>query len=547
VTRMSGGEAVVDTLEALGVTHVFGIVSVHNIPIYDAIARRGTMVAVNMRHEQAAVHAADGYARCSGRLGVAITSTGPGAANAAGGLFEAGFASSRVLMITGQVESLFYGRGKGHLHEAEHQLDMLRSLVRRAESVRRTEDIPEAITHVAKDVCTGRPQPGAVEIPIDLQHNVADIVAPIDIGDWPQSTPAEAALERAARLLEGARRPLIWAGGGVISAGAGEELTALAERLGAPVVSSTEGRGAISEDHPLSVGPAPELPAVSELIGQADVVLAVGTRFQQSTTARWTVAIPGKLIHLDADPQSIGRTYEPEVALIGDARLGVLRLLDLTTQPRSDPEWASQARSVRALVEASLRDQIGPDHAAIMDAIQSHLPPDGIVVKDSTMPAYFWGNRLLRVLRPRATLRPVSMAIGPGLPLAIGAAIACNARTLLIQGDGGLMLSLGELATVVENRLPLVICLFNDRGYGIIRWMQDQLFAGRRIGVDLTTPDFVALARSFGMAATAVARAEEFSPALEEAMRSDGPTLIDIDAGNLRPVEVRPTQPTGRN
>jgi acetolactate synthase-1/2/3 large subunit len=545
VTRMTGGDAVAHALESLGVTHVFGIVSVHNLPIYDAIARRGVITAVAMRHEQGAVHAADGYARTGGGLGVAITSTGPGAANAMGGLFEAAFASSRVLMITGQVESLHHGRGQGSLHEADAQLAMLRSVVRQAVTVRHTSEIAQAIQDVARDIGSGRPQPGAVEIPIDLQHATSDVPIPVFPG-WTPMAPDEGALERAARILAEAERPLVWAGGGVVRGDAAGELTRLAEQLRAPVVTSTEGRGAISEDHPLSLGPAPELPEVSRLIAEADVVLAVGTRFQQSTTARWTVAIPGRLIHLDVDAHSIGRTYEPEIALVGDAAAGLRRLVELVPAGATGEGWPARARAVRSEVEASLRAQIGPDHEAIMDAIDELLPAGSVVVKDSTMPAYFWANRLLRVRRPRSSLRPVSMAIGPGLPLAVGAALASSSPTLLIQGDGGLMLSLGELATVAELGLPLVVCVFNDSGYGIIRWMQDQLFGGRRIGVDLVTPDFAVLAQAFAMRAERVESAAAFTPALRRALDSGGPALVDIDMRGLRPVEVRPSQPLKR-
>src|SRR5439155_13233903 len=198
-TRMTGGEAVAATLEALGVAHVFGIVSVHNIPIYDVIATRGAITTVSVRHEQAAVHAADGYARATGRLGVAIASTGPGTANAMGGLFEASFASSPVLLITGQVESRYYGQGRGFLHEAENQTDMLRSVTRRTESVRSTEEIPDALARVARDCLTGRRRPGAVEIPVDLQYRVAEVTIPDGLAAAALQ-PDEAALDEAAAV-----------------------------------------------------------------------------------------------------------------------------------------------------------------------------------------------------------------------------------------------------------------------------------------------------------------------------------------------------------
>ena len=218
--EMTGGEAVAAALEALGVRHVFGIVSVHNLPIYDAIARRGTITPVGVRHEQAAAHAADGYARATGELGGAIASTGPGTTNTMTGLFEAGFASSPVLLVTGQVDSAYLGQGKGILHEAEHQGLMLSSLARRVETVRRTEDIGRAVIAVAEDIRAGRPQPGAVEIPIDQQYRRAEVAVPSP-GPDSRYQPDAAAVTQVAEALRAANRPVLWAGGGVISAGAG--------------------------------------------------------------------------------------------------------------------------------------------------------------------------------------------------------------------------------------------------------------------------------------------------------------------------------------
>jgi acetolactate synthase-1/2/3 large subunit len=503
VEQMTGGEAVYESLRALGVEHVFGIVSVHNIPIYDAILRKGGITPISVRHEQGALHAADGYARATGRLGVAITSTGPGAANAMSGLYEAGFASSRVLMITGQIESGFLGKGKGFLHEAEKQRDMLRSVTRRAESVRHTEEIGDTILAVARDIHTGRPQPGAVEIPIDLQYGTADVdIAHIE--SWPRVRPPENAVTAAASALHDAKRPVIWAGGGVISAGAAQELRQLAEALNAPVFTSINGRGAIPEDHPLAMGPLTNDPRFEPVLADADVILAVGTRFQGGATRNWALKLPGTLVHLDADPGVIGRNYPAAVSVVGDARLGLAGILRALDGVQPDPSFTARAQETRDTVRAALRSDIGPDYAAIMDAMRELLPRDGVIVRDATVPAYQWGNRLIPIYEPRTSLNPTSAAIGPGLPLAIGAATGTGKKTALIQGDGGLMLSIGELATAVQHNLPVIVCVFNDRGYGILRTIQSRMFDGRQTGVDLATPDFVAVARGMGMAAEPV-------------------------------------------
>lgn len=535
MTRMTGGEAVATTLAGLGVTHVFGIVSVHNLPTYEALSRTEAITVVRCRHEQGATHAADAFARTSGELGVVLTSTGPGAVNAMAGLYEAQFGSSPVLMVTGQTESRFYGKGKGFLHEAERQLEMLRTVTRRAETVRRTEDIGTVLSSVVADMRTGRPQPAAVEIPIDLQYRTADVaipapVPPVRLGFDPP------ALELAAELLREAERPLIWAGGGVIAADASDALLAVATTLGAPVITTIEGRGAIPEDHPLCLGPRTERQSLGPIIGEADVVLAVGTRFQNYATRMWQLRIPAPIIHIDADPSVIGRNYPAEVAIVADARDALEALVaQLAAGGASDDGYLERARkAVEADAEQS-REECGPDHWAIWHTIRRLLPAEAPIVRDSTVPAYLWGNRVLPILRPRTSIRPSSLAIGPGVPMAVGAALGSGARTLLIQGDGGIMLSLGELATMVEHRLPVVVCVFNDGGYGVLRQIQDGVMQ-RRFGVDLHTPDFAALATAMGLRGERVRGLEQFEPAFARALDHDGPALLDIDMGALAPM-----------
>lgn len=542
--QVSGGEAIARTLAAQGVEHVFGIVSVHNLPIYDAIERQEGIRMVPVRHEQAAAHAADGYARATGRLGVALTSTGPGAANSMGGLFEAAYASSRVLVVTGQVETSYYGKGRGYIHEAERQLDMLRSVCRRAESVRTRAEIPAVLRFVIGDVLAGRPQPGAIEVPIDLQYAKGD-PAPEERLDVPRIAPDGTLLDQAAERLDRAARPLLWAGGGVVSAGASESLVRLAERLGAPVVTSTDGRGSIPEDHPLCLGPNSDTTAVQRVILEADVVLAVGTRFQMATRMHQLMRIPGEIVHLDVDPGVIGRNHPPALAVLGDARLGLDGIHERLAGVEVDVDAAfvERAAAARAAVDEESRDAAGPDHERVVKTIRGVLPRGANLVKDATIASYVWANRFLPVLEPRTSMRPTSMAIGPGLSLAVGAAVGSGRETVLVQGDGGLMLSLGELATAVEQRLPLIVCVFNDRGYGILRFMQDRMFEGRRSGVDLATPDFASLGRSVGMAAERVDGIDEFEEAFQRAAGSGEPWLLDIDLASLEPMEIRPQQP----
>jgi acetolactate synthase I/II/III large subunit len=533
--EMTGGEAVAAALEALGVRRVFGIVSVHNLPIYDAIARRGVITPVWTRHEQAAAHAADGYARVTGELGVVIASTGPGTTNTMTGLFEAGFASSPVLLVTGQVDSGYLGKGKGVLHEAEQQRLMLSSLCRRAETVHRTEDIARAVISVARDIRAGRPQPGAVEIPIDQQYRRAEVVVP-DPGKDAAYAPDADAVARVAQALRAAARPVLWAGGGVISAGAGPALTALAEHLRAPVVTTMNGRGAIPEDHPLCLGALTTTPQVAGVVSGADLVLAAGTRFQGNATGNWALSPGSTLAHLDADPAVIGRNYPAALPVVGDARLGLKLLLEAVGPGSAGPGHAERARLAAAAAREEARARLGADHCQIMDAIRRHAPRESAIVRDATVPAYLWGDRLLPILAPRTSLRPASAAIGPGLPLALGAAAGTGRPAVLIAGDGGFMLHAGELATAAQHGLPVVICLFNDRGYGVLRGIQARQFDGRLTGVDLATPDFPALAASMGVPASRVRDPDGFEARFREAIASGGPALIDVDLLALSPL-----------
>ena len=532
--RMTGGEAVARSLEALGVTHVFGIVSVHNLPIYDALDASPIEV-VACRHEQFAVHAADGYARATGRLGVALASSGPGTTNAVSGLYEAQFGSSPVLLVTGQTETTFYGKGKGFLHESENQLDLLRAVTRRAETIWRTEDIGSVLTSVAVDALTGRPQPVAVEIPIDQQYRVAAV----DVPASPRATrlePSDDELARAAALLSGARRPLLWAGGGVVAAGADAELLAVATALGAPVITTIEGRGAIPETHRLALGPRTDRRELEPIITDADVVLAVGTRFQNYSTRVWRLPIPGQLVHLDADPRMIGLNYRADVAVVGDAKVGLARLAELLEGGSVESDWVDRARAaVEADLERSAKE-VGPDHLRIVELMRAALPDDAVVVRDTTVPGYLWGNRLLPILRPRTSIRPSSSAIGPGIGLAIGAAIGAGTTTVLVVGDGGFQLGLGELATAAQYRLPLVVCVFNDGGYGVLRTIQAAV-SDRTFGVDLHTPDFAAVALGMGVDAVGVTGVDEFAEQFARAVAQERPVLLDIDMGSLAPLD----------
>jgi len=533
---MTGGQAVAETLAAIGVKHVFGIVSVHNLPIYDALSLHRDIQVINVRHEQAAAHAADAYSRVTGELGVLLTSTGPGAVNAVPGIYEAAFVSSRVMMITGQIESRFRGKGKGFLHEHEKQPEMLNTVCRSVASVRYTEDISRELARVADDIRRGRPQPGAIEIPIDLQYRTTDIEI-VGSSKTERIAPDETLLDQAAEILRTAERPVIWAGGGVNISGAGQELTAFAERLGAPVVTTIEGRGSISETHPLSLGFRTDRVSGLEIFEEADAVLAVGTRFQNYATRVWSLPMPEKLVHVDVDPEVIGRNYPAAVAVVSDAKLGLEGLLKRVKEGNVDEQFVDRCLKIRASDEQAVREEIGSDHSQIVSIIRQLLPEDSPIVRDSTVPNYTWGNRLLPIVRSRTSVRPAAVAIGPGLPLGMGAAIGSGNHTLIVQGDGGLQLSIGELSACAEHQIPVIVLVFNDSGYNILRIIQDNVL-GRKHGTELPTVDFVKVAEGMGVDAERVDGLEQFEPALARALERQGPSLLDIDMNVLAPIRL---------
>ena len=539
MARLSGGELVVETLKAAGVDTVFGIVSVHNIPIYDAIERLGGIRPVPVRQEQAAVLAADGYARATGRLGVAISSTGPGAGNAMGGITEAYWASSPVLHLTGNIESQYLGKKKGFIHEAPDQLGMLKATSKWAGQPKEVGEIPLILAEAIRQATTGRTRPVSVEVPIDLQYFEEDVpLPPLEIGGRPE--PDAGDLARAAEIVAGAKRPLIWAGGGVISSEASAELTRLAEMLGAGVVTSITGRGSIPEDHPLCIGAIPLEAPVQELLREADVLVAVGTHFQGYHTQNWTLQIPATLVHLDVDAEEIGRNYPVAQGVVGDARLALVGLLrELDGRVEIEPGWRERVDRARTEGRGGLRARVG-QYAEIMDAMRAALPRNAIVVKDATIPAYTWGNRLLEVYEPRTAMNSTSLAIGPGLPLAIGGAIGKpGTPVVLIAGDGGFMYNVGELATAVQESLSLITLIFNDGGYGVLRNIQDAQFEGRRMAsADLHTPDFAKLGEAFGMPSSTVRSVDQFGPAFREAVASGGPAMIEVDCRAIGPMPV---------
>ena len=326
--HLTGGEAVVEALKREGVEYIFGIPGIQIMAIYDAMYGRRDIRPISVRHEQTAVYMADGYARVKGKPGVALVVPGPGVQNASAALGTAYACSSPVLLIAGQVESFNVGKDKGSLHEIHDQLEVVRPVTKWCHRVMERDKIPAAIHEAMRQMAVGRPRPVYVEIPWDTVAGKSDVEFP-ERESFPRLKPNREEVKKAAELLISARRPLIWAGGGVISAGAAEELTALAEKLGAPVAMTAEGKGGIPETHFLSLGGAYYgFGAVRWATPTADVILAVGTRLTWQMRPGTAPKPTQRLIHLDADPDVIGKNFPAEVALVADAKEGLRALLE---------------------------------------------------------------------------------------------------------------------------------------------------------------------------------------------------------------------------
>ena len=534
MAEITGGQAVHDALVKLGVTHVFGIPSVHNLPTFDAILNGGKITPIITRHEQAAVHAADGYARSSGKLGVALCSTGPGTTNTVTGIYEAAFASSPVLVLTGQNESTDYGKGRAAGHEHENQLPMLQTVARAVGSPKYTKDLAPTVFRVAADIMNGRPQPGAIEMPIDIQYGTTDVPVGEPIVVHPVA-PNHAVIDDTVTLLGETHRRVIIAGGGVISGGASGAVQELAEKLNAPVFVSGNGRGAIPDDHELAMGTIFNRQPTRQVLQDTDVVIAIGTRLR-GTIATWG-SLPGKLVHIDVDPQVHGLVARADISVIADAKEATRALLDAMNAEPGDSDFLSSIQGVRKEQESNTRERIGSDMAGIMDHIRAGLDRDSVFVRDMTMPAYAWGNEWFPILAPQTTMNPNSGAIGPGLPLANGAAVASGKKTVVIHGDGGVMVHIGELSTAAQHQIPIVLIVFTDGGYGVLRGIQGQMFEGRNIGVDLATPNFATLARGMGVSGEQVKGFEAFKSAFDRAMVAPGPYVIDVDLRTLEPMQ----------
>jgi len=533
------GAAIAQFLHNCDVRALFGVISIHNMPILDAINAQQNIRFIMARGEAGAANMADAYARTTGGLGVCLTSTGTAAGNAAGAMVEALTAGTPLLHITGQIETQYLDQDLGYIHEAPNQIGMLSAISKAAFRVRSAQTALPIIRKAVQIAMTAPRGPVSVEIPIDIQaalmpesYSASPLPVPEHLQTFVGTAPGIALMSE---HLKHAKRPLLWLGGG--ARGASKAVQRLLN-MGFGVVSSTQGRGIVPEDHPMSLGAYTMQPPIEAFYQTCDAMLVVGSRLRSNETLKYQLKLPEPLFRIDADPAAESRGYRTHLFACGDAQICLNDLADyLEGKMQPDPTFAEDLRRAHEAARSALLDGLGP-YRQLVQTLQTAAGSDFNWVRDVTLSNSLWGNRELRIFNPLAGVHALGGGIGQGLAMGIGAAIAAsehanNRKTFALCGDGGFILNLGELATAVQERANVVYILMNDQRYGVIQNIQDAHYGGRRCYVDLYTPDYATLSQSLKLPHSLVNDLSKFEKVLKTAIQTQGPYLIEIDMNTI--------------
>jgi acetolactate synthase-1/2/3 large subunit len=534
--EMTGSEAVWECLKAEGVKHVFGIPGGAIISTYDALYAKPEITHILTRHEQAAAHAADGYARASGRPGVCMTTSGPGATNLVTGILNAYMDSSPVVAISGQVPTSAIGA------DAFQEADMLSIMLPIAKHnfiVHSIEELPQTFRLAFKIVTTGRPGPVHIDLPKNVQLSKANLTIPaeVDYGRELKLEPTPAEVARAVELLVHARQPIIYAGGGVVWSNASQELVELAELLQAPVTTSLLGKGIIPEDHPLALGMlGMHGRMVANLaVTESDILFAVGVRFSDRATGDVRHFAPrARIIHVDIDRVEIGKNVKVEHAIVADAKHALRAIIsglrEHVKRGRTS-EWLGRLSRLREELAPRMDyDETPTKPQRVIKEIMSVLGDDAIITTEVGQ-CQMWAAHFYQVKRPRHFISSGGLGtMGFGFPAAMGAKVARPEKIVVnIAGDGSFLMNSQELATVVENKINVISCIFNNRYLGMVKQWQDLFFGKRRSQTNLgKVPDFAKLAEAYGAWGDRASKPSEIAPKLREAIESGKPAVLDI-------------------
>lgn len=524
-----GADGVVQALKDAGVNTIFGIPSIHNIGLYDVLRREPSIRHIQCRHEAAATHMADGYARAGGRLGVIISSTGPGAGFTVSALQEAWGSCSPVLMITTDIDAAKIGKGLGVLHELEEQGSLFRTVTKATFCVRPGDDFYTTTKNAINLALNGRPGPVCIQAPTDLLAGEVQTIAAGKTEDTPAVPSLPTRIDEAVSLLRRAKQPVIILGTNAARANLAADITALAEAACAPVIVSSAAKGVVAEDHPLTFGNAARRMVVKDIVPHCDVALAIGTRLREVDAKRRGLVLPEQLIHVDWDERWIGKNFPTAVPLIGDINAITQELRrQLAGEPYSGPrqqrvaDWRAQADAERARLQKELLE------VRYLDALRAVLPRDSALVIDNTQLAY-WSEYFYPSYQPNGIIGAKgSGLLGFSFPGAIGAKVACPSKPVVgIIGDGGFLYTSQELATCVRHKIGFPMIVVNDNAYGVIGYLQRTAYQ-EEYEARLTNPDFMRFADAFGVAATRVRTPEELKIAVEKALAAGEMHLIEL-------------------
>lgn len=539
--KMSGAKALVESLKRQNAKVIFGIIGGAIMPVYDALYDADIRHILS-RHEQCAAHAADGYARACGKPGICMATSGPGATNLITGIANAYMDSSPIIALTGQVsthgDASSYMIGKDAFQEADI-IGMTTPITKFNYQLRSAAEIPKVVKMAFHVATTGRPGPVLIDLPKNVQLDTVEMNFSDEIkllGYKPVTDPHPVQVKKAAELLVGAEKPVILAGGGVASSNAFQELLELAELLLAPVTTTLMGKGCFPENHPLSLGHIGMHgnPAANKLILEADVLLAVGTRFADRSTGRLDTFCKGaKKIHIDIDPAEIGKNVEVDVPIVADAKKALRTIYTVIAEKakKKDSAWLRRIKEAKeqcvnnaSANSTSLRPQI------LLKVLRQLLPEEAIVTTEVGQ-NQMWAALHYKVFKPRTYITSGGLGtMGFGFPAALGAKVACPDRVVVdIAGDGSFIMSEQELACSVEEKIPVIVIILNNSVLGMVAQWQRLFYNRRYIATKLGhVPDFVKLAEAYGAQGVRVGSIEEFTKAVKNAMKSDVTTVIDV-------------------